>query len=113
MRFLSSIDQLRVDDQLVSALRHPADQDGAGVQLSTGLNGVRSSIAITKHSRARDHTQVLQPREAVNDRLGDTVAQIFLIRLASRIFEREHGNGIHELGRSRQYGRSYLRPRLY
>ena len=91
-----------MDVQRVSHLTHSPHQHRSHIQLAT--HGLRINLFafVTKGSRARDDSQLLQLGQAVNQRLRDALGQVFCVRIIARIRERQDRDGINRFGRSRE-----------
>src|SRR2546429_5741148 len=87
-----AIDQLRID---TDARAHPPDaafEDEANVQFTRDLLHVHGNATIPERGRARAHRKEAPTRELGNDVLGDSVAEIILLRITAHVGEGEHAD---------------------
>ena len=86
---LFHIDELRGDSQPVARLADAAFEHRADVQAPPDLPHVEGLALERKRGGSRHHAQILDVRQAVDQLLGDTVAEIFLILPSAHVHERQ------------------------
>ena len=107
---VAGIHQLNADREALAALRHPAGHDGADAEPTGRLRDVSFLALEPKDGIARFHLHLRQLREVVDEAFGDAVAQVFRVRIAAGVDERQHGERIDRLGRGAQKEERESRP---
>src|SRR5262249_56979732 len=69
-------------------------EHGFDFQFAARCLGARVPAPVTPYRIARHHDKVWQLREAVDDPVGDSVAQVVDVRVMVRIDEREDSKGL-------------------
>ena len=87
------IDQLRVDTDACAQSSDAAFDDEADIQFTRDLLHVDCNATIPERGRARPHRKEVPTRELGNDVLGDSVAEIVLLRIATHVGEGKHTDG--------------------
>jgi hypothetical protein len=91
---LVCIHQLDGHRETVRAWRDAAGDDGADAQLAGHGREVGVPPLVAEDGGPRDHLQVGQPREPVDEALGQAVAQVVGVRVAARVLEGQDGDGL-------------------
>ncbi len=84
----------------VPSLADAAFEHRLDSQLLAHLPEIVSLPSELKRRRPRHHPQAFQPRQRVDEFLGEAVAEILLLRIGAHVRERQDGYGGH-VGRSR------------
>ena len=84
---VAGIYQLGADVQVVAALHDPALKDGSNPQVAPYRPCIRFLSLVHEGGVPRHDPQMGQLRQPVDEALGDSVAQVFHVRI---------GAGIHE-----------------
>ena len=90
MRAGLRFDQLRGDAQAIARLAHAAFQHIAHAEFAPDLPDVDGPALVDEARIARDHEQPFDPRQAGDDVLDHAVGEIFLLRIAAHVLERQH-----------------------
>ena len=90
MRAGFGFDQLRGDAQPGARLAHAALQHVAHAEFAPDLPDVDRLALVGEARIARDHEQPLDARQAGDDVLDHPVDEIFLLRIAAHVLERQH-----------------------
>jgi hypothetical protein len=86
------IDQLAGDAHAAAGLADASLQHVAHAELAADLADVRRLALVGEARIARDHEQRLDAREAGDDVLDHAVGEVFLLRIAAHVLERQDGN---------------------
>jgi hypothetical protein len=119
MKASGGVDQLRVDPDPVRRAPDTTFQHVADTQVSGDLLGWHRPSFVLKHRMPGRHGQARQLRQIGDQILGETVAEVFLLRVAGEIVKRQHGNrGSVRQGRYRSLrnparGRAGPLPRVH
>jgi hypothetical protein len=89
---IPGIDQFDRNPQTVVVLPHASIENGADVQDAADLSGVAGLPLELKRRRARCHPQPRDLRQGVDQLLGNSVAEAFLIPGRTHIAERQDRN---------------------
>ncbi len=77
----------------VAVLDHPAGEQGIDVQLFADLLGVNIFAFVAENRVAGFHLQLRHMGKAVDQGLGDAIAEEIRVRVATRAGEGDHSNG--------------------
>ncbi|MEO6263421.1 MAG: hypothetical protein ABIO58_00335 [Luteimonas sp.] len=93
VRIRISVDQLRGDAHALAGAAHAAFQHGADAKLAGDIRNADFLALEIERRRARGHLQLRQLAQQVEDFLGDAVTEVFVLRVAAHVDERQHGDG--------------------
>src|SRR5215831_1566717 len=93
MTAASSINELRGDPEAIARSANAAFDHICNPKLLPHPPKINILAAILKRRIARDNEEVPKPRQLGDDVLGDTVAEILLVRVSAHIGERKDCNG--------------------
>src|SRR6266436_6313669 len=111
MRPAQSVDQLGGDAHARTPLPHRAFKHIADAQFAADLLHVDRLALVGKARVAGDHEQPADARERGDDLLDHAVGEIFLLRVAAHIGERQHRDrGLVREGERWRFGRPHPRP---
>src|SRR5580693_3611576 len=87
LRACRYIHQFGSDNQRAASLRYCSSEDGAHPEFAA--NGLRANFLalIPKYGALRHHSQFRQCRQDIDKAPSDSVAEVFVVRVATRIFE--------------------------
>ena len=106
VRAVGGADQLRGNAQLVAGLAHTAFQHMGDVQLLRDLSDLDVLALESERGRARDHFQVGDLRQQVQQFLGDAVGHVLLIFFGGHVHKGQHRDRlIRDRGRHRRVRR--------
>ena len=88
-----NIIKLRGDTNTVAAFAYAAFDHVAHAQLFGDLLQMNGFAFVSERGVSSDHKKPAQLGERGDDVLTDTVGEVFLLRVATHIDEREHGDG--------------------
>jgi hypothetical protein len=86
------VDKLGTDADAVAGAANAALQHVARAKLTPDLSHVDALPLVAEARVAGDDEQLGEPRQLCDDVLGDTVAEVFLIRIATHAGEGENGD---------------------
>ena len=92
VRARSGIDELRRDAHPVCRLAHRPLEHVAHAEVAPDLLHVHGLALVGEARVAGDHEQPAQPAEGGGDLLDHAVGEVFLLRVAAHVGERQHGN---------------------
>src|ERR1700722_12353892 len=95
MAVVAGADQLGADTQRFPTLRNCALEDRADAHLATNRSRIRLFSFETEGSVSGHHLQVRELRQAVDEALGDAVAQVLRVRITAGVHERQHRHGVY------------------
>jgi len=89
---VAGVDELGADDELIAVL-HDASRDHA-FYLQVVRHHLRIDVAtlVVEDRRTRHHRQIGNLREAIDEALGETVAEVFAVGIIAGIDEGQHCN---------------------
>ena len=97
---IARTNQLRANSDLIACLRDSAFNDGIYLELSRNVRQpLRCATFVSHHRGARDDVQCGDMCEFADEFVGHAIREKFLGRIARRIFERQHGDGLGLRGR--------------
>ncbi len=85
------VNELGLDDQAVGALKDLARKYGSNLEGPSDLLGVYLHALVAEHRAPRHDAEPGELRQQVNDALGDSVTEVFRIRIDIRIRQRQDG----------------------
>ncbi len=76
--------------QEAAALHHSSSEHGAHIELAA--HGLRVNLAalVPKYSALRHHAQSWHRRQDIDKAAGDAVAEVFVLRVATNVLERQN-----------------------
>jgi hypothetical protein len=86
------VDQLTANAQAVARLAHASLEDIAHPQFAPDLLYVHGAAFVGKARIARDHEQVPEAPQGLDDVFHDAVREVFLIGVIAHVLEGQHGN---------------------
>ena len=86
------IDKLSGDADLATRLAHAALEHVANAKLASDLLDVDRLALVGEARIAGDDEQRPEPRQSRDDVLDETIDEVFLLRVAAHVLERQHGN---------------------
>ena len=86
------LDQLGGDAQAIASLAHAAFQDIAHAEFASHLPDVDGLALVDEARIAGDDEQPFDARQPGDDVLDHAVGEIFLLRVAAHVLERQHGD---------------------
>ena len=95
---LGDIDQFHLDVEIFAAQRDTTGEDGVDAELASGLHGVNLRVFVAEGSGSRHDTKLRLLRKRIGERLGDSVAEVVEIRVASHVEERKNGERFNGAG---------------
>ena len=98
MRVVAGVHQLRADRESVSSLDDSSREHRPHAELSPDGPGVHVLSFVVKGRAPRNHLDPRDLRYGVDQALGDSIAQVLGIRIASRVDERQHGQRVNRSG---------------
>ena len=101
MRAVAGVHEFDLDDQHVAALEHAPDQYGAHAEFDACGYRVNVAAFVTEYGRARHDAQLAELRQVGDDRFGDAVGEIFALRVAASVRQRQDGERINGAARAR------------
>jgi hypothetical protein len=81
---------LRGDAQAVAGLAHAAFQDRADLKLAADLGDALAGRLVLHDRGARDHGQIMKPRQLGDQLLGHAVGEVFILGIGADVGERQH-----------------------
>ncbi len=84
------IDQIHLNVQRVAHLAHASHQHCAHVKFTSDLLRIHLLSLVAEGGSARSDPQPLKLRKAVDQALADAVGNIFHVRIAARVRERQY-----------------------
>ncbi len=86
------VDELHINPHLVASAAYRAFKDIPDAQFATDLLHIDGLALVLKRGVAGDDEQGRQFGEVGNDVFRHAVGEIFLLRIAAQIVERQHGD---------------------
>ena len=88
----TGIDQLRADDDLITALLNASGHQSFNFQVTRDYLGIDIPRLIPKHRRAGHHGKIRNLGKTVNQTFGKAVTQVFVIWIFAGIYEGQHSD---------------------
>src|SRR5205085_401342 len=85
-----------------SSLNDPAAEHGGDAEVVADFLWINVLALVAEYGVARLHFKLRQVGEAIDQRLGDAVAQVIGIGIAANVTERQDGYGINGLNGRRE-----------
>src|SRR6516164_5826498 len=92
MTAVGGVDQLARDTNAIIGLPNTALQDVSHAKLRSHVADIDGLALVGKRGVARNDEEPSLSGEARDDVFGETVGEIFLVRIAAHVLEREHRN---------------------
>ena len=92
---IGHVHQIGLDQQSVSALRHPAHQHRVHVEFLADFLGVDFAPLVTEDRAASHHPQFRHAGKAADNSFGNSVGEILDVGVRAHIHERQNGDGMN------------------
>src|SRR5206468_7718011 len=91
---LACVHEFGTDRKIVAMLHDPPHDQCLHAKLPRHLLGFDLTLLVTEGRGARDHLQIWETRQPVNDALRYSVAQVFRVRITAGIREGQYSNRV-------------------
>ena len=112
VRVRARLDQLRGDAHLVAGPAHRAFEDVRNIEPLGDLRDLHVLALVRERRGARDHAQLRDLRQQVQQLLGDPVGEILLVLVRAHVDEREHRDRLVAVGFHQRLGAPFGTRRL-
>ena len=89
------INKFGADGDIVVSFQHAAGENGVDAKFAGDRGRIDGLALITVRGRQRNDFKVRELRKRADEILGNSLAEIFGVRIARCIYKRKHGDGIH------------------